>query len=127
MKISSLVKAHSVQHSVPSSLRSSIVKLTNLTEEFAILLHVSSFAPSTPRSFSPMLVNSTNFGRDGRLTSNLSRARSAHSPIVKIPHPALNYGSRSALPTQSFKIPEINLNRRLREARDAQLDAPEPG
>lgn len=127
MEISSLVKAHSVNHSVPSALRSSIVKLTNLTQEFAILLHVSSFTPSTPRSFSPMLVNSTNLGHDGRLPSNLSRTKSAHSPIVKIPHPALNDGPRSALPTQSFRIPEINLKRRLREARDVRLDGPEPG
>ncbi|KAF9453247.1 hypothetical protein P691DRAFT_793050 [Macrolepiota fuliginosa MF-IS2] len=129
IKISNLVKAHSVNHPVASSLRSSIIKLTNLTEEFAILLHVSSFTPSTTRSFSPMLMNSSNFNHDGRLTSNLSRTKSAHSPTIKIPHPALNDGPRSALPTQSFKIPEINVNRRLRSTRDARLEATitEPG
>lgn len=107
VKISSIVKAHSVVHSVSSALRSSIVKLTKMTEEFAILLHVSSFASSTPRSYSPMLMNSTNLNQDGRLTSNLSRAKSAHSPTIKIPHTVLNDGPRSALPTHSFKLPDI--------------------
>lgn len=71
-----------------------------------------------------MLTNPVNLSQDGRLTSNLSRTKSAHSPTIKIPHPALNEGPRSALPTQSFKIPDINLNRRLRGTR---LEATEPG
>lgn len=126
VQISGFVKTHSVMHSVPSALRTSIHKLTKMTEEFAILLHVSSFTPSTPRSFSPMLMNSTNFNQDGRLTSNLSRAKSARSPTIKIPYATLNDGPRSALPTQSFKIPSLEPNRRLDSARDVQLEPTGP-
>lgn len=67
-----------------------MVKLTNATQEFVMLLHVSSFSPApTPglRSYSPMVGLAAQASplptplltpglEDGRLGSNLSRNRS---------------------------------------------------
>lgn len=78
-----------------STLRTKMVRLTNATQEFVMLLHVSSFSPApTPgmRSYSPMVglaaqpsplpvpsPGPTTAGlEDGRLASNLSRNRSAN-------------------------------------------------
>ncbi|KAJ3915376.1 RAM signaling pathway protein-domain-containing protein [Lentinula edodes] len=117
-----------------SALRTNMVKLTNSTEEFAILLHVSSFtplpAPTTvassstsirPYSPSPMLNASTNLlhlpeieNRGLGLGPALSRSRSAQgSTTNKLPpSPAPTEAPRSAQPLQSFKLPVI---RRLRD------------
>ena len=69
-----------------------MVKLTNATQEYVMLLHVSSFSPApTPsmRSYSPMVgfaaaaasvvgaQPSPGLLEDGRLGSNLSRNRAA--------------------------------------------------
>lgn len=123
VQISGLVKAYSIMHSVSSALRTSIHKLTKMTEEFAILLHVSSFASPTPRSFSPMFVNPLNLKQDGRLAPNLSRTMSARSSMIKIPHPALNGGPHSAIPTQSFQISKVDLQRCLDDSEDVVLAA----
>ncbi|KAI8998457.1 RAM signaling pathway protein-domain-containing protein [Trametes punicea] len=73
-----------------STLRTKMVRLTNATQEFVMLLHVSSFSPaSTPglRSYSPMVGLAANGSplptpspgvEDGRLGSNLSRSRGAN-------------------------------------------------
>ncbi|KAI9057861.1 hypothetical protein FKP32DRAFT_1597815 [Trametes sanguinea] len=75
-----------------STLRTKMVRLTNATQEFVMLLHVSSFSPApTPglRSYSPMVGLAAQGSplptplpamEDGRLGSNLSRARSANPP-----------------------------------------------
>ncbi|CDO72893.1 hypothetical protein BN946_scf185002.g78 [Trametes cinnabarina] len=75
-----------------STLRTKMVRLTNATQEFVMLLHVSSFSPApTPglRSYSPMVGIGAHASplptplpamEDGRLGSNLSRARSANPP-----------------------------------------------
>ncbi|TBU65619.1 RAM signaling pathway protein-domain-containing protein [Dichomitus squalens] len=82
-----------------STLRTKMVKLTNATQEFVMLLHISSFSPApTPglRSYSPMVgfataaasivgaqpspglsPLATGLPEDGRLASNLSRNRVA--------------------------------------------------
>lgn len=78
-----------------STLRTKMVTLTNATQEFVMLLHVSSFTPApTPnvRPYSPMvgfasaaavsthlpsLPATPMLPEDGRLGSNLSRNRSA--------------------------------------------------
>ncbi|EIW60077.1 uncharacterized protein TRAVEDRAFT_45328 [Trametes versicolor FP-101664 SS1] len=76
------------------TLRTKIVQLTNATQEFVMLLHVSSFSPApTPglRSYSPMVGLGAGVGlgasplptpmpviEDGRLGSNISRSRSAN-------------------------------------------------
>lgn len=91
-----------------------MVKLTNATEEFVILLHVSSFANTpTPRPYTPLVnglsSNSAVIGvvpDDSYLGSNLTRSRSAQAtPKVvttlprEMPH--------SALPQQTFRLPPI--------------------
>ncbi|KAF7359288.1 Leucine-rich repeat-containing protein SOG2 [Mycena sanguinolenta] len=54
VQLSNVIKTYGGAH---PTLRSNLVKLTNSTEEFAILLHVSSFSPlpsSNGRPYSPM-------------------------------------------------------------------------
>ncbi|KAH9945938.1 RAM signaling pathway protein-domain-containing protein [Epithele typhae] len=87
-----------------STLRTKMVRLTNATQEFVMLLHVSSFSPApTPglRSHSPMVgfmnggltpqppltpmpMSSPSFLDESRLGSNLSRARSANAVGMKV-------------------------------------------
>ncbi|TFK55152.1 hypothetical protein OE88DRAFT_1780062 [Heliocybe sulcata] len=111
VQLSSAIKSYGEDHQVPHKLRSNMVKLTNATEEFVMLLHVSSFSPSaTPRPYSPMVASQPNgmmlAPEDGRLGASLSRSRSALPPnSSKLGHP-LRDGPRSALPHQhAFKLP----------------------
>ncbi|KII89252.1 hypothetical protein PLICRDRAFT_110138 [Plicaturopsis crispa FD-325 SS-3] len=117
VQLSNIIKTYGGTHAVSSVLRSKMVKLTNSTEEFVILLHVSSFSPSsTPRPYSPMLLpnpSTSQMGHagmqtapdDGRLGTNLSRSRSAQpSASSKLSTPLSRDGPRSAQPSQSFKI-----------------------
>ena len=80
-----------------STLRTKIVRLTQATQEFVMLLHVSSFSPApTPglRSYSPMvgmlapqpspLPITPSVFEDGRLGSNLSRNRSANPAGTRV-------------------------------------------
>ncbi|KAG1736791.1 RAM signaling pathway protein-domain-containing protein [Suillus lakei] len=112
VKLSNLVKTHGTSHAVFSDLLGKMLALTNATQEFVMLLHVSSFSPSTtPRPYSPMtaiLAPSavTLIAEDGRLGANLSRSRSSTQPkTLKL------FGHitapRSALPNQSFNIPRM--------------------
>lgn len=75
-----------------------------------MLLHVSSFSPSTPLPYSPMTsapVHPTNGtaifrGLDGKLGTSLSRSLSTHHPkALKLVTPSLANLPRSALPVQS--------------------------
>ncbi|KAF8742721.1 hypothetical protein AX14_002529 [Amanita brunnescens Koide BX004] len=108
VQLSNAVKTYKEAHDVPSVLRNSMVRLTNATEEFAILLHVSSFSPTTPRSFSPVISpplppTHTAQQNDSQLGSSLSRSRTAQvSSNVTPDYPE---GPRSALPAQPFMIP----------------------
>ncbi|KAF8503481.1 RAM signaling pathway protein-domain-containing protein [Russula emetica] len=53
--LSTNVKSYIDSHPLTAALRANMVKLTNATEEFVILLHVSSFAnTSTPRPYTPL-------------------------------------------------------------------------
>ncbi|KAG2048777.1 hypothetical protein BDR06DRAFT_962235 [Suillus hirtellus] len=112
VKLSNLVKTHGTSHAVFSDLLGKMLALTNATQEFVMLLHVSSFSPSTtPRPYSPMtaILAPSVVGliaEDGRLGANLSRSRSSTQPkTLKL------FGHittpRSALPTQSFNIPRM--------------------
>ncbi|KAI0647246.1 RAM signaling pathway protein-domain-containing protein [Trametes meyenii] len=90
----------STASALSSTLRTKMVRLTNATQEFVMLLHVSSFSPApTPglRSYSPMvglaagvgahlspLSTSTPGIEDGRLGSNISRSRGANSSTSKL-------------------------------------------
>uniref|UniRef100_A0A0W0F3S4 Leucine-rich repeat-containing protein sog2 n=2 Tax=Moniliophthora roreri TaxID=221103 RepID=A0A0W0F3S4_MONRR len=118
---------------VSSTLRTSMVKLTNSTEEFAILLHVSSFSPSpassSARPYSPMLglpnpQSHLNLPEE-RLSPGLSRSRSAQAATTstKLPISPIPDGSKSALPHQSFKVPVI---KRFRD-REPRFDGNDPG
>ncbi|EPQ58359.1 hypothetical protein GLOTRDRAFT_72712 [Gloeophyllum trabeum ATCC 11539] len=111
VQLSNAIKSYGEGHPVSPKLRSSMVKLTNATEEFVILLHVSSFSPSaTPRPFSPMVPSQPNGAglapEDGKLGANLSRSRSALPPSSSKLTPSPRDGSRSAMAhQQTFKLP----------------------
>ena len=93
------------------------IKLTNATEEFVILLHVSSFAnTSTPRPYTPLTnglsSNSPMIGAtsdDPQLGGGLIRSRSAQpsgaKPISPLPTREMPH---SASPQQTFRIPPIS-------------------
>ncbi|KAK7049356.1 RAM signaling network component [Paramarasmius palmivorus] len=122
-------EAHMFLKACLFALRTSMVKLTNSTEEFAILLHVSSFSPApastSARPYSPMLISQPHLNLpEERLGPGLSRSRSAQpATSIKIPASPIPDGSRSALPHQSFKVPVI---KRFRD-REPQLDGNDPG
>jgi len=111
VKLSNLVKTHGTSHAVFSDLLGKMLALTNATQEFVMLLHVSSFSPSTPRPYSPLtaiLAPSAValIAEDGRLGANLSRSRSSTQPkALKLTGPIT--APRSALPNQSFNIPRM--------------------
>lgn len=106
-----------------------MVKLTNLTEDFSALLHVSSISTSTPRSNSPASKFSrTNLSshlpEDNQLSSSLSRARSEYPAHDSPPHPT--FGIHSTILTVPAKITSA---RRLRHTREIPNDSSvtEPG
>ncbi|KAK1220429.1 RAM signaling network component [Marasmius sp. AFHP31] len=117
-----------------NDFRMKMSRLTNATEEFAILLHVSSFSPptgpSSARPYSPMLSstisqsNALGLPEDAKLGPGLSRSRSAQPSLsLRAPASPVPDGARSALPNQSFKVPVI---RRLRD-REPRLEGNDPG
>ncbi|KAJ7118730.1 RAM signaling pathway protein-domain-containing protein [Mycena epipterygia] len=127
VQLSNVIKTYGGAHS--ATLRSNLVKLTNSTEEFAILLHVSSFSPlpsANGRPYSPMpgspapsFTSSVGVGlglvEEYRVGSSLSRSRSAQpSASSKLALPLAPEQPRSALPSQSFKVPPV-----LRRGRSA--------
>jgi hypothetical protein len=95
-------------------------KLGKATEQFTMLLHVSSFAPSATstngKNFSPVILGSTppqanllaTVPDDKLVSTGLSRSRSAQAAAsAKVtPMAAAQDAPRSALPSQqSFNIP----------------------
>ena len=88
-----------------------MVKLTNSTQEFVILLHVSSFSiSSTPLPYSPMINGATPTGllampEDSRLGASLSRSRSAQATVSSKLALSARDGPKSALPSQGFNVP----------------------
>ncbi|KAJ7702257.1 RAM signaling pathway protein-domain-containing protein [Mycena rosella] len=118
VQLSNVIRTYGGSHS--TVLRSNLVKLTNSTEEFAILLHVSSFSPLPPangRPYSPMpgspvpsVASNVGLGlqEEYRVASSLSRSRSAQpSASSKLALPPAQEQPRSALPLQSFKVPPM--------------------
>ncbi|KAF9234028.1 RAM signaling pathway protein-domain-containing protein [Melanogaster broomeanus] len=115
--LSNVIKTYGSSHALFPDLRAKMVALTNATQEFVMLLHVSSFSPSTtPRPSSPMrpaqpiffnLVGSGSGLEDSRLGANLSRSQSTQQPkALKLVAPGSSNLPRSALPNQSqFNIP----------------------
>ena len=122
--MSNILKSSCDPGSIPTALRLNMVKLTNLTEEFAILLHVSStFIPhsNSPTSkFSTTTSLSPHSLEDNQLSSSLSRARNAHPAHSSPPHPTSASGTYPTVLT----VPVKNLNaRRLRHTRETLNDS----
>lgn len=110
VKLSSVIKAHGCSHAMFPDLRDKMVLLTNSTQEFLMLLHVSSFSPSsTPHPYSPMTslpqANLPSHLDDNKLGASLSRSRSAQQPkALKLSTLSTRELPRSALPNQTFNI-----------------------
>lgn len=108
MNVLTTLKAYSVSHPFSGTLRSNIAKLTQSTQDFAILLQVSSFSPApTPGPYSPAVAGlSPNQGK--LFSGGISRSRSAQAsqpPPKPKPKPGeLRDTPWSALPHQTFKI-----------------------
>ncbi|KIP08145.1 hypothetical protein PHLGIDRAFT_389074 [Phlebiopsis gigantea 11061_1 CR5-6] len=107
----SAIKAFGSTHPLSPALRGHMVTLTNATQEFVMLLHVSSFSPApTPRPYSPMVGFTTPqsamapIAEDDRLPSSFSRGRGA-APFVssKLATPSKD-PQRSALSHHGFAI-----------------------
>src|SRR6266436_6899760 len=115
--LSTNVKSHVDSHPLTAALRANMVELTNATEAFVILLHVSSFAnSSTSRPYTPLTnglsSNSAMIGAasdDPNLGGGLTRSRSAQltatKPVSPLPSREMPH---SALPQQTFRIPPIS-------------------
>ncbi|KAI0035943.1 RAM signaling pathway protein-domain-containing protein [Vararia minispora EC-137] len=106
VQITVTLKQHGAAHPLSPGLRNAIVKLTNATEEFVILLHVSSF--SSPRPYTPLTPLTSGaapFEDAPRLTPSLSRSRSALVPSPGGTSRLAPDAPRSALPSQGFKVP----------------------
>ncbi|KAL4065259.1 RAM signaling pathway protein-domain-containing protein [Scleroderma citrinum] len=107
VKMSNIIKAHGSTHALFPDLRAKVISLTNSTQEFVMLLHVSSFSPSaTPRPYSPMtnVLHPSNID-ENKLGASLSRSRSAQQPkALKLVAPPVRELPRSALPNQTFNI-----------------------
>lgn len=131
--LSTNVKSYVDSHPLSATLRTNMVKLTNATEEFVILLHVSSFAnTSTPRPhISPVNGLSSNGAVIGATSDDshlgpsatLTRSRSAQANASKsmVPSPIVREAPHSALPQQTFRIPPIP--NQPRTTAEASLDA----
>ncbi|KAF8274940.1 RAM signaling pathway protein-domain-containing protein [Lactarius quietus] len=112
--LSTDVKTHVDSHPLSAALRANMVQLTNATEEFVILLHVSSFSnASTPRPYTPLVnglsSNSAIIGatsEDSHLGASLSRSRSALTTTSRTMITPKDM-PLTALPQQSFRIPPI--------------------
>jgi RAM signalling pathway protein len=108
VNVLTILKAYSVSHPFSVTLRSNIAKLTQSTQDFAILLQVSSFSPApTPGPYSPAVGGLS--PNPGKLSSGgISRSRSAQasqtSSSVKPKPGELRDTPWSALPHQTFKI-----------------------
>lgn len=55
-------KSHGTERPLPSDLRANMILLMNATEESVMLLHVSSFSPSSNRPYSPLISGGSGFG-----------------------------------------------------------------
>ena len=118
---------------MPPELRANLPRLTTLTQEFAVLLQISSMSSYLPQSSSPTSTpkyapyNSTSYTtEDNLLVSSLSRSRS-EQPITtnsKLQLSSAYDGSRGTAPLAFTKNPNA---RRLRLPREAHNDNSDPG
>ncbi|KAI0093579.1 RAM signaling pathway protein-domain-containing protein [Irpex rosettiformis] len=103
-----VLKTYGTAHSLSSDLRNSMVQLSQATQDFLMLLHVSSFSPAqAQRPYSPMvgiLSPPPPPQEDNRLGANLSRSRSAVASVATRTLPLMKDPPRSALPHGSFML-----------------------
>ncbi|KAH9842729.1 RAM signaling pathway protein-domain-containing protein [Rhodofomes roseus] len=111
IQLSSAIKTHIEAHPLSAELRNKIGKVTSATEEFVILLHVSSFSPApTPRPYSPMVPMGAAPSPLGvpddklSLSAGITRSRSALQSN-KLRPPNMRDPPHSAQPHQTFAIP----------------------
>jgi hypothetical protein len=114
VQLSNVIKNHGGDaRAISSTLRNKMVTLTNATEEFVILLHVSSFSPSsTPRPYSPMMPNGHGLSAAPLLSvgpqedskfGSLLRSKSAQpASSLKVVVPPTRDGLKTALPQAGF-------------------------
>jgi len=119
IQLSNVVKNYGSAHRLSQQLRRDIASLTNATQEFVMLLHVSSFSPSSvPRPYSPMVsgvgpaAQAAVLGtivEGKRPGASLSRSRSAQpAPSLKqVPPMPMSPAPMSALPNQTFRMPPM--------------------
>ena len=123
-------KKHGVERPLPADLRTNMILLMNATQESVMLLHVSSFPPSTNRPYSPLVSAGGGFGlstsslgasplpsstaggpgddaRDFRIGSGITTTK--HALQSNNARPGLyNSGaaaSRAQVPHHGFKVP----------------------
>ncbi|CAA7267886.1 unnamed protein product [Cyclocybe aegerita] len=132
VQLSNMLKTKGNSHPVPSALSANMVKLTNSTEQFAVLLHVPSVSPYPPRSTSPTsnlkyapYNASSHLMEDNQLPSSLSRSKSAQ-PILTNAKSSYSSPYESPRTTTPLSIKNTSV-RRLRLAREASSDALDPG
>ena len=123
-------KTHGAERPLPTDLRANMILLMNATEESVMLLHVSSFSPSTHRPYSPLISGGNGFGlstpnlvaspspslttvgpgedmRDFKIGSGITTTR--HALQSNNARPGLYISgatvSRNQAPYQGFKVP----------------------
>lgn len=131
VQLSNILKSHSNLRLVPAALRSNMAKLTNSTQDFAVLLQASSisFAPrsSSPTSYPKLAPYNVSHQpiQDNQLSSSLARSRSTQPSTNSAQQSLLSLqdGSRSIAPLH-MKSPSV---RRLHITYDTSLDSSDPG
>ena len=118
--MSNILKSSGDSGSMSSALRLNMVKLTNLTEAFTILLHRSSISTFTARSNSPTSkVSTTSLSlhspEDNKLSSSLSRARNTPPAHNSPPHPTPASGTHPTISTVPSKLLSARRLRHMRE------------
>ena len=127
----SVFKAHGSERPLPTDLRTNMILLMNATQESVMLLHVSSFPPSTSRPYSPLISTGNGFGfstpalgpapsplatggsgediRDFRIGSGITATKNALQSNNARPT-LYNSGvgaPRTQVPHQGFKVPSF--------------------
>ncbi|GJE95156.1 RAM signaling pathway protein-domain-containing protein [Phanerochaete sordida] len=107
----SAIKVYGQTRSLPADLRQSTVTLSNATQAFVMLLHVSSFSPApTPRPYSPMVGVAAPqpamppIVEDDKLGASITRSRSAVPSVSSKLAAPFREPPRSALAQQTFAI-----------------------
>jgi len=129
--LSNILKTYVTPRSVSPSLRTNLVTLTQSTEDFAVLLPISSIPSYTTHSYSPTFANShyspyNNKGisqkhEDNQLAPSLSRSRSEQPPFrsaKQSPAPAHGITSFSG---------RITVPKRFRHLRETSTEKADPG